>query len=85
MGNSGTSDLLLHMVKCWRVCAVNEENQALNLVLYCSHMMYTNYSPLGFSPIKHNEETKKPTMKYSTIYHISSKNVCVFIVFNMGF
>ena len=33
--NSGTADLLLHMVKCWPACAVNKENQALPLVLYC--------------------------------------------------
>ena len=25
MGNSGTSDLLLHIVQCWRECVVNEK------------------------------------------------------------
>ena len=33
MGNSGTLYLLLHILYCWSVCAVNEENQALPLVL----------------------------------------------------
>ena len=32
--NSGTADLSLHVVQCWRSCAVNEENWALPLVLY---------------------------------------------------
>ena len=58
MGNSGTSDLLLHTVQCWRACAVNEENKALPMVLECSHMMYKYYSCLGFHPIEHNEEGK---------------------------
>ena len=40
MENSGTSYLLLHIVQCWRTCAANEENQALPMVLYCSHIMY---------------------------------------------
>ena len=53
--NSGTADLLLHMVKCWPAYAVNKENQALPLVLYCSHTMYKYYSRLGFITIKHNE------------------------------
>ena len=44
--NSGTADLLLHIVQCCRVCAVNEENQALVMVLYCSHIMYKYYSCL---------------------------------------
>ena len=35
MQNSGTSDLLLHMVQRWRSCPVNEENKDLPLVLYC--------------------------------------------------
>ena len=26
IGNAGTSYLLLHIVQCWRACAVNEEN-----------------------------------------------------------
>ena len=49
--NSGTVDLLLNLVQCWRECAANEENQTLPLFLYCSHMMYKYYSCLGFSPI----------------------------------
>ena len=53
--NSGTADLLLEMVQCWRVCAVNKKNQALPIVLYCSHMMYQYYSRLGFNPIRRNE------------------------------
>ena len=56
LGNSGTADLLLHTVKCWHACAVNEENQALYMVLNCSHMIYKCYSRIGFTPIKHNKE-----------------------------
>ena len=56
MVNSGTSDLLLHILQCWRVCTVNEENQALPLVLYCSHTLYKHYSRLIFPPIKYNKE-----------------------------
>ena len=56
MGNSGTSDLLLHILECWSACAVNEGNQALPLVMYCSHMMYKYYFHHGFLPIKHNKE-----------------------------
>ena len=52
MGSSGTVDSLLHIVQCWRACAVNEENQALHLVLYFSHTMYKYYSRIGFPPIK---------------------------------
>ena len=33
MGNSGTVDLLLHVVYCWLACAVNKENQAITFVL----------------------------------------------------
>ena len=48
LGISGASDLLLHAVKCWRECVVNEENQALPVVLYCSHMISKYYYCLGF-------------------------------------
>ena len=41
--NSGRADLLLHIVQHWRVCAVNEENKALTLVMYCSHIMYKSF------------------------------------------
>ena len=34
--NSGTSDLLLHILHCWRACAVNEENWDLAMFFYCS-------------------------------------------------
>ena len=37
--NSGTADLLLHIVRCWRACAVGEEKQVLSMVLYCSGMV----------------------------------------------
>ena len=47
--NSGTEDLLLHIVQRWRVCAVNEENWALTMVLHCLHMMYKYNSCPGFS------------------------------------
>ena len=40
LGNSVTAYLLLHIVQCWCVCEVNEENQVLPMVLYCPHMMY---------------------------------------------
>ena len=47
-----------YIVQCWIACAVNEENQALCIVLYCSHFMYKYYSRFGFLPIKHNEKGK---------------------------
>ena len=34
MGNSGTSDLLLHLLQCWHVYEVDEEKRALPMVLY---------------------------------------------------
>ena len=40
MGNSGTADLLLHIVQCWCVCKVDEEKRALFVVLFCSDVMY---------------------------------------------
>ena len=33
--NSGTEDLLLHIVQCWHICAVDEEKRARYMVLYC--------------------------------------------------
>ena len=48
LGNSGTSYLLLHIVQYWRACVVNEENQALPMVICCSQVMYKYYSHLGF-------------------------------------
>ena len=71
MVNSGTEDLLLHTIQYRRACAVNEEKKALHLVVYFSRIMYKYYPHIGFIQIKHNEEGEKPTMKYSTIYHIS--------------
>ena len=44
------------MVQCWIKFAVDEEKWYLPMVLYCSGMMYKYCSPLGFFPIKHNEE-----------------------------
>ena len=58
LGNSGTADLLLHILQYWSACAVDEENQAVPMVMYCSHMMYKYYSFIGFSPIIHNGEEK---------------------------
>ena len=58
LGNSGTSDLLLQMVQCWRECKVDVENQYLSMVLYCSHMMYSYYYRILFTPIKLNEGVK---------------------------
>ena len=49
LGNSGTSDLVLHTVQCWRVCSVDEENRALPMVLYCSGMIYKYDFHLGFN------------------------------------
>ena len=83
--NSGTEDLLLHIVQCWRACAVYEDKQGLPMVLYCSGMMYKYYYRLRFPPIRKMRKEKISKMKYSTIYHISSKSVCVLIVFNMVF
>ena len=58
LGNAGTSYLLLHIVQCCRACAVDKDNQALPMALYCSCMTYKYYSCIGFLPIKHNEEVK---------------------------
>ena len=63
MENSGTADLLLHIVKRWHVCTVNEENQDLPLVIYCSHKMYKYYSRLGFYPINTTRERNKKTQR----------------------
>ena len=54
--NSGVSYLLLHIVQCWHECRVDEENQPLTLVLYCSHIIYKYYYHLWFIPIKYNDE-----------------------------
>ena len=48
MVNSGLANLLLHLVKFWRACAVNEGNQDLPMALHCSHMMYPYYSCVIF-------------------------------------
>ena len=85
LGNSGTEDLLLHVEKCWRSCAINEENISSPMVLYCSHMMYILFLSWIF-PNQHTvSKVKIFTMKYSTIYHISSKTICILIVFKMVF
>ena len=33
LGNSGTDDLLLHIVQCWHVCVVNEEKWSTLMVV----------------------------------------------------
>ena len=50
--SSGTADLWLHTVQCWRTCAVDKEKQALPMVFYCSVITYRYYSRLVFPPIK---------------------------------
>ena len=52
MVNSGTENLLLHMLQCWRSCLVDEEKRSLPMVLYCLGIMYKYYYHLGFLPIK---------------------------------
>ena len=74
LGNSGTSDLLLHIVQWCGTCSVGKEKHDLPIFIYCSVMMYKYYSCLGFFPIKKMRKEKIFIMKYSTIYHISSKN-----------
>ena len=46
LGNSGTADLLLHILQCWSACAVDEEKLDLRMVLYSSGIMYKSYSCL---------------------------------------
>ena len=58
LGNSGTSDLLLHILQCWHKCANDEENWALIMVLQCLHKMYRYYSRLWFFSIKQNKKRK---------------------------
>ena len=48
LGIIGKSGLLLCIVQYWRACVVNEENQALPMVICCSQVMYKYYSHLGF-------------------------------------
>ena len=74
MVNEGTSDLLLHIVQCWRACAVDAENWALQMVLYCSHMMYKYYSRILLSSIKQSKEGKYIYNKiFNNIPHIFQK------------
>ena len=47
---------LVNLVIAQRAYVVDKENQPLPMVLYCSVMMYTYCSYLGFIPIKHNHE-----------------------------
>ena len=56
--DSGTSDLLLQILKCWCEFVGDEYNWYLPAVIYCSGMFYKYYSCLSFLPIKHNEEGK---------------------------
>ena len=58
LGNSGTSYLLLYIVKCWCACAVDEDKWARPMVIYYSVMMYKYYYCIIFTPIKHNKEGK---------------------------
>ena len=37
--NLGEEYLLLHIVQCYHVCAVGEDNWGLPMVLYCSGIM----------------------------------------------
>ena len=46
--NSGTTNLILHIVQCLHACSVNEENKTIPLVPYCSNMMYKYNDRLGF-------------------------------------
>ena len=61
LGNSGKAYLSLHIDQCWRAFSVDEENQDLPIVLYCSGMMYkgniviSNQSPVNQSAL--NEKT----------------------------
>ena len=56
--NTGTAYLLPPIVKCWCSCAVDKYKWYIPMVLYCSYIMYTYYSCLGFFPSKQNEEGK---------------------------
>ena len=83
LGNSGTADLLLHIVLYWSACEADEEKWSLPMVLYCSDMMYTYYYRLGFYPIKNNEEGKNIHNEiFNNIPHFIKK-FCMLIVFNM--
>ena len=80
-GNSGTADLLLHIVKCWRACAVNEENLTIPMFLYCYGMMYKYYSCLWFFPIKHNEEGKYIHSEiFNSIIHFIKNRLHVYCI-----
>ena len=68
--NSGTEDLLLHIVQCWREFSFNEEKLKLPIFMCFLVKMYRYYSYLGCFSIKNNEERKIFILKYSTIYHI---------------
>ena len=51
-GNSGTADLLLNIVQWCSTCAVDKDKHDFPFFIYCSVMLYKNYSCLGFFPIK---------------------------------
>ena len=69
--NSGTEDLLLHIVKCQSACEVDEEKQDLPMVMYCLHMNYKYYDTIGFPPIKHSEEIKYTKIEmFKNIQHL---------------
>ena len=55
------------------------------MVMYCSLIMYKYYLCIGGFLIKTIIKGNIFTMKYSTIYHISSKPVFVSIFFNVVF
>ena len=58
MGNSGTSDLLGHILQCCRVGECGKDNCDLSIFISCLIMMYKYYSCLGFPPTKYNEAVK---------------------------
>ena len=53
--NSCKTDLLLHIVHGCIVCAINEYNISLPMVINFSAIMYLYYSCPGFFTIKHNK------------------------------
>ena len=78
MGNTGTEDLLLCIVQFWCTSTVDEDNWTLTMVIYCSVMMNTYYSFLGFIPIKHNEEVKDICEElFNSVPHLIYNFICV--------
>ena len=78
MENSGTAELLFHIVQCCTTYASDGNKWDLPMVLHCSGIMYKYYSCLGGFGIKHNEVVKDIiNIIYYNIPHFIKKHLHV--------